>query len=366
MAGRPVPVPQTFVNRPSATPAGQPGYIPVTGGSYNPVTQSFIPTVQPSGVGPPLPPVATPTVTPAATGGGGGGVTGGGGTTVAPPPAFSALQIMENFFKEAMGITGMGSWAADLYNRGATPSEIVRALRYGTDTSSAGTAARDAYLKAFPMMDTFIKDGTFAGSSPELQYIAYRNTVKEAGARYSVDGSLLTNDKMAEYISGKNSASEIVDRMNTAATAIATTPIETYMVMKDYYGMERQDMMAFYLNTDETEKMIQRKYTAARIGTEAVRDRFGIDRAYAENLADRGISIDEADSGFGRAAGMVGLSVGAGDVAQTMDLAEAQFGNAGAAATVERAAASRKGRFEGGGSYVTEKGFSGLGSATTS
>jgi hypothetical protein len=128
---------------------------------------------------------------------------------VVPPAAFSALEIMENFFREAMGLTGMGQWAADLYNRGAQPSEIVRALRYGTDTSAGGKAAHEAYLKAFPGIDTFIKDGTFAGASPELQYIGYRNTVKEAGARYNVDPSLLSAEKIAGYIAGKNSALKI-------------------------------------------------------------------------------------------------------------------------------------------------------------
>jgi hypothetical protein len=272
---------------------------------------------------------------------------------------------MENFFREAMGISGMGAWAADLYNRGATPSEIVRALRYGTDSSAGGQAARDAYLKAFPGMDKFITDGTFAGSSPELQYIAYRNTVKEAGARYNVDSSLLTNDKIAQYISGKNSAIEIADRMNTAATAIATTPAETYEVLNSYYGVTNKDLMSFYLNTDETEKQIQRKYTAARIGTEAARDRFGIDKAYAENLADRGISIDEADSGFGKAAAAVGLTAGKGDVMAAQDLADAQFGNAEAAQAQQRVAASRAARFAGDGGYETTKGgVSGLAGAS--
>lgn len=314
-------------------------------GSYAPPDQAYVPPT-------PAKPQTQQTTTTTNSGGGGGG---GGGVT-APPPAFSALEIMENFFKQAMGISGMGAWAADLYNRGATPDEIVRTLRYGTDTSDAGKKVREAYLKAFPKMDVFLKEGIFSGSNPEAQYVAYRNTVKEAAQRYGVDESLVSADKIAAMIGGRNSALEIADRMNSGATAIATTPAETFAVLQDYYGIGAKDLMSFYLNTDETEKQIQRKYTAARIGTEAVRDQFGIDKSYAENLADRGISIDEANIGFGKAAAMAGFAVGKGETMGRMDLAESQFGNANAASVAERIAASRVGAFAGDGRYESDKG----------
>ena len=364
MAGRPVPVPQTFVNRPSATPAGQPGYIPVTGGSYNPVTQSFIPTVQPSGVGPPLPPVATPTVTPAATGGGGGGVTGGGGTTVTPPPAFSASQILENLLFAATGISGLGGWASDLAARGATPQEIVQSLRYGTDTSDAGKAAYASYLSAFPKMDKFIKEGVFSGESPELQYIEYRNSVREAGARYNVGEDLLTKDKIASYIEGRNSYAEIVSRMGTAAAAIATTPVETFAVLDEYYGVKSTDLMSFYLDTNETEANLQKRYTAARIGTEAARQRFGVDVNVAENLAQRGVSVDDATKGFALASQRSGLMAGRGDTVSREGLVGASFGSESDQAAVDRAAAARLVRFEHGGGFIRDvSGVTGLAGA---
>ena len=54
--------------------------------------------------------------------------------------------------------------------------------------------------------------------------------------------------------------------MNTAATAVATTPAETYRQLQDYYGITGKDLMSFYLNTDVTEAELQKRYTAARIG----------------------------------------------------------------------------------------------------
>lgn len=310
-------------------------------------------------------PTPTPD-TPVVTGNGDtGGVTGGNGdTAVAPPPAFSAQQMLENLLRTALGIEGLGNWAADLYNRGASATEIVQALRYGTDTSEGGKAARAAYLKAFPQMDVFLKDGVFSGENPELQYIAYRNTVREAAARYGVDSSLMSNDAVAGYIGSRTSAAELADRMNTAATAIATTPTETYRQLQDYYGITGSDLMSFYLNTDVTEAELQKRYTAARIGTEAARQTFGIDRGYAEDLAQRGITLDQATRGFGQAFQQRGFMYGKGDTVGQGSLLEGQFGVAADAAAVDRVARARVGAFEGGGQYAgTQSGTLGIGSS---
>lgn len=295
---------------------------------------------------------------------GGGG--GGGGGSAAPASAFSASQIMEDALYAATGVRGLGPWAGDLYNRGATPQEIVRSLRYGTDTSEAGKAARQAYLNAFPQMDTFIKEGIFSGESPELQYISYRNTVREAAQRYGIMDNLVTNDRIAQYIGGRNSAAEIADRMGQAAQAVATTPQETYAVLQDYYGITNGDLISFYLDPDTTEQMLQRRYTAARIGTEAARQQFGIGVQEAEALATRGVTVDEANQGFAVASQRQGFMQGRGETAGRSDIIGASFGDNAAAQKVERIAQSRVAQFEGGGSFTqSERGVTGLGSAAT-
>lgn len=287
-------------------------------------------------------------------------------TTVAPPPAFSASQMLENLLRSALGISGLGNWAADLYNRGASATEIVQALRYGTDTSDAGRTAYQSYLQAFPRMDQFLRDGIFTGENPELQYINYRNTVKEAASRYGVDETLMTNDKIADYVGARVSAAEIVDRMNTAATAVATTPAETYAVLQEYYGITGNDLMSFYLDTDATEAMLQKRYTAARIGTEAARQEFGINALEAENLAQRGVSIDEANVGFATAARESTFMQGRGETATREEILGSAFGNEEASQKVRRIAASRAGQFQQGGAFVTgQAGVSGLGTAAT-
>jgi hypothetical protein len=286
-------------------------------------------------------------------------------TVTAPPPAFSAKQIMDSFFA-SIGITGISDWAADLYNRGASVDEIVRSLRYGTDTSDAGKAARDAYLKAFPGMDEFLKNGVFPGEAPEVQYMQYRNTVREAASRYGVDASLVSNDAVANFIRGNTSAAELADRMSMAATAIATTPPETYAYLSDYYGLRNNDLLSLYLDTDNTEAELQKRYTSARIGLEAGRQRFQIDRGYAEDLATRGISIDEATRGFGQASQQAGFTAGRGDTVGESTLFESAFGNGLDAAAVARVAAARQSRFAGTTRYASDdKGYVAIGSAAS-
>jgi hypothetical protein len=270
-----------------------------------------------------------------------------------PPAAFSALQIMENLLFSALGIKGLGAWAADLYNRGASPTEIVAALRYGTDTSDAGKAAYKSYLEAFPKMDEFLKNGIFTGENPEMQYIEYRNTIREAGSRYNVNDSLLTSTKIADYIGGRNSAAEIVNRMNMAAVAIASTPPDTISVLRDYYNLSSSDLMSFYLDTDATEAALQQRYAAAQIGSEALRQSIESDRAYSEELAQRGVTSSEAQQGFQKVARQREFTTGLGETATQRELSRAAFGDEQLAQKVERIGQSRVGQFQGGGGFVS-------------
>jgi len=293
------------------------------------------------------------------------GQTGSTGSTGSANP-FSASELLENVIFAATGISGLGPWASSLYNQGASPIEIVQALRYGTDKSEAGQRAYQQYLAAFPMMDTFLREGIFSGESPELQYIEYRNTVKDAAQRYGIDTGLVSNDKIAQYISNRNSASEIVDRMNTAATAVATTPAETISILRDYYGVNSGDLISFYLNPDETETMLTKRYTAARLGTEAARQQFGITRTEAENLAERGVNIGEAQQGFAQAASQSSFMQGFGETATRGDILQAAFGSQAEAQKIARIAGSRAGRFQEGGGFASgEGGVAGLGTSTT-
>ena len=293
------------------------------------------------------------------------GPTGETGPSGYQPVVTDAIGYLEGLLANALGVSGLGGWAAALYQRGASVMEIVQALRYGLDTSPEGQSAYQRYLAAFPGMDEFLRDGVFTGDAPELQYITYRNSVREAAARYGINANLTSNEKIYTYLKNRVSAAEIADRMGTAASAVATTPVETIRILNEYYGVGSGDLISFFLDTDETEAMLQKRYTVARIGTEAARNQFGVNRFEAEALATRGISVDQAAQGFETAAERRSFMGGAGETATREQLIGASFGDVEAQQTIARIGGSRAGRFaEGGGFTAGEGGISGLGKAT--
>lgn len=285
---------------------------------------------------------------------------------VPPPAAFSARDLLNNLIKSTIGIDGLGDWALGLSNRGASATEIIQSLRYGTDTSAEGKDAYAKYLQAFPKMDQFIKNGTFSGENPEAQYISYRNTVREAAARYNVDEALMNDEKVATYIENRTSASELVDRMNMAANAASTTPPEMLATMQEYYNVQPGDLISFYLDPDTTEAALRTRYTSAQIGTEALRQDFGINKAEAEQLAMQGLSAAEANKAFSTASAQKSFMAGAGETATREDLLKNVSGQAEAGQKLERIARTRVGKFEQGGSYLQDRsGNVGLTSANT-
>lgn len=312
------------------------------------------------------PVVPPPTTTTTTTTGGGNPTAAAIGSYTPPSGAFSASAILDNLIFTATGISGLGGWALGLSNLGASAKEIIQSLRYGTDASEAGQRAYASYLSAYPKMNEFISQGIFAGENPELQYQSYRNTVKEAAARYNINSTLVANDKIADYISGRSSAAEIVNRMNIAASAVATTPPDTLSVLRDYYGVQNGDLISFYLDPSATEAQLQQRYTAAQIGSEAIRQDYGnIGVGTAEGLAAQGVTMPVAAAGFATANRQKSFMSGAGEIATGDEVVQGVFGQADAKNKIERIAGSRAGAFTGGGQYLSDKsGAIGLGTTS--
>lgn len=294
------------------------------------------------------------------------GQTGSTGPTPEYTPVVTgATEYLEALLTNALGVSGLGPWASNLYMKGASAMEIIQALRYGMDKSAEGQAAYQKYLAAFPGMDEFLRDGTFSGEAPEMQYISYRNSVKEAASRYGINAELTNPNKIYTYLKNKVSAAEIAERMSTAASAVATTPAETLTVLNEYYGVGSSDLISFFLDTDETEATLQKRYTAARIGTEAVRNQFGVNANEAEALVTRGIGVQQAAEGFQTAAQRRSFMGGPGETATREQLIGASFGDVASEQAIERIGGSRAGRFAEGGGFTTgQEGVAGLGSAT--
>lgn len=277
-----------------------------------------------------------------------------------------AIALLDTTLEAAVGIKGLGQWAFNMRNAGADDDEIVRAIRYGTGTVPGSAEVYQSYLQAYPGMDKFLDQKIFSGPAPELQYNEYRNDVRSAAQRFGVDPMLVTDDKIATYIGNGTAPAEIVSRMSMAAAASATTPPETLSILQQYYGVNKGDLITFYLDPDATEAMLQQRYTAAQIGGAAARQQFGVTQAESELLAQQGLAGEDAMAAFGQASRQQAFTQGAGETATREDILGAVGGEAEATEKLVRIGQSRAGRFAEGGAFVGgERGATGLGTSTT-
>lgn len=279
---------------------------------------------------------------------------------------YNAYDAVETLIYNQMGVRGIGEWLLNKWNSGASLKEIQMALRFGTDKSPEGQAAYGQYLQAYPGMDKLLSEKLIPGSDPEAVYNGYVNTIKEAAQRYGVDESLVTRDKAGSYMLNKNAPDEIVNRMALAANAVATTPPETIAVLRDYYGLQSNDLVTFYLDTTNQEDVLKSRYAAAQIGTAAAREKFGINKQEAEQFVQRGFDQADATARFAQAASQESFQQGAGETANRQDIYSAALGDQEAIEKVNRIAQSRTGRFAEGGAFAAgERGISGLGTSAT-
>lgn len=291
-------------------------------------------------------------------------------TTRPPRPTLTKkdnLEYLNLLIKSTVGIDGLGQWALDLWNRGFDGPAIIQMLRYGTDDSAGGRTAHAKYLAAFPKIDSLVKEGILSGENPEAQYIQYRETVRESAKRYGLMDNLITDAKISDYLTNRVSATELVSRMQAAAQAVATTPTETLSALQEYYNVQNGDLISFYLNPTETEEVLQKRYVAARIGSEGMKQKFALSRQEAEALAMTGMSPQEASQALGQAyAQEQAFTSGPGAVVNRQDIMENLQGNEEAARKLENVAQSRVGRFQENSGFQPGKyGVSGLESSST-
>lgn len=282
------------------------------------------------------------------------------------PSDEDSLAMAETLLFQRTGIRGLGEYAFKWQGKGFTIDDVLNFLRYGTDTDPEGQRLYQEYQRVYPGMADFIQRGFLSPSTPESEYQDWRKTVREAAKAYGLMDSLVDDESIAGYISSGNSAATIVQRMSTAAAAVATTPAETLAVLKDYYNLSNGDLISFYLDDTKTQAELNKRFVAAQIGTEAARQNFGLDVTAAENLVQRGYTAKDAATAFETVAGARGLTQGPGETISEKELVAGQFGDVESAQKAARIAAGRVGGFQGGGEFVGgQQGVAGLGTSAT-
>jgi len=258
---------------------------------------------------------------------------------------------VQNLF-ESYGLSGMYNTILDYARRG-----------YGADTILLHLRQTPEYKARFPAMEALNKQGR---AMTEAQYVDYEKQAAAIEQRYGFPKGMVMGS-VTDLLVGNVSAAELNDRAQIAVADSLQAPDDLKNTLRDYYGLDPETALrAYYLDPNKALPLLEKQSASARIGTWAARQGVtGVDRGLAEDLQGFGVTEAEAEQGFGRVAYQSGLGAGKGDVATQSQRIDANLrGDATAIGAVERAASSRRGRFEGGGQFASSRqGMAGIGSA---
>jgi hypothetical protein len=161
-------------------------------------------------------------------------------------------------------------------------------------------------------------------------------------------------------IEGDVSPSELNERVQQGYRAVADADPAVKEQMKNLYGVDEGQLAAYFLDPKRTAPLLSRQAQAANIAARGL-EQGGIQLtgAFAENLAARGISEQQARAGFAEVGALGELrQTFAGETALSSEqLAGAAFGlDVAAQQELERRRRLRTGEFAGGGSFARTTG----------
>lgn len=244
-----------------------------------------------------------------------------------------------------------GAWAK--YLAGQNFSEIIDWVRQ-----------QPSYQAKYPMIDELRKSGSPLGD--EAAYNQYQQQALQLSKQWGIPSGLYdTPAKIAESMVQHVSLDELSTRYQMAASAAYTMPQEVRDVLADTYGASPGDIVGFYLNADDALPILERNYQAAQVMGAARQAGVGVSQGLGEDLAQRGVSFQQAQQGFQQVSGLRALDAGLGAAETTTEAerVEGVFGSDEAARRrMERVTASRQAQFQGGGGAASGSGgSSGLG-----
>jgi hypothetical protein len=228
------------------------------------------------------------------------------------------------------------------------PDQIIFTLR-----------EQPAYQKRFAGNAARLKKGL-----PELDpasYIGLENQFRQTLQSNGLPANFYDQpEDFQALIEGDVSPAELQTRVEQGYRAVADADPMVKEQMKTLYGVGEGELAAYFLDPQRTAPLLTRQAQAASIAARGL-EQGGIQLSgsFAENLASRGISDQQARAGFGEVGALGELKqTFAGETALSSEqLAGAAFGiDVAAQQELERKRRLRTGEFAGGGSFARTTG----------
>jgi hypothetical protein len=295
---------------------------------------------------PPKPPGPTGPTYDGEDGGSGdnGGGDGGGGYD--PWAAYQAM-LQE---QQTNNVIAVVTALFKQYGLESLTPKIIEYARAGYGGDAIGVMLRDTpeYKARFPAMATLMAKKR---AISEAEYISYEQQAAQLEKRYGLPSGLVQGS-VTSLLENEVSASELQDRVVLASDAALQSPQELRDVFRNYYGIDTGGLAGYFLDPTKATPILQKQFVASQIGAEAVRQSVGLQVDVAENLQQLGVTQDVARQGFANVSRQMAFTAGRGDVVNQEQLIGGNLLQREAdIREIERAAAARTGRFQGGGGY---------------
>jgi hypothetical protein len=213
----------------------------------------------------------------------------------------AAYDVMRAMLRQ-WGLESLAPVVREMLEDGRTPEQIQVLLQ---DT--------EAYKKRFAGNEIRKKNGLAVLSPAEYlaTEAAYRQIMESAGLP---KGFYDSPDDFAQWIGNDVSPAEIRTRVDMAQEAAFSMDDEVAAAFRDFYGVEREHLVAFFLDRQRGLDVLERISRAARLGGAAQAQGLEIGRVRAEQLATTSqISPEQYREALGR---VVGLTQGVGRLAR--------------------------------------------------
>ena len=266
----------------------------------------------------------------------------------------------QDLLKEMLGSIlppGLLDQAFQMVLDGASASEILTWARTTPE-----------YKVKYPGIEELRKDGSPLGA--EGNYNQYVQQAKEMAHAYGLPPSVYDQpDDFVESMKGGTSISELQDRFQMAASAAYTMPQEIRDALRDTYGVTAGGLIGYYLDADRAIPTLQRQFQAAQVIGAGAMSGVATSQQQAERLAERGVTMEQAQQGFQQVASLAGLgsALGAGETIDQSSLTDAVLGgDTEAQRRAKRVQQSRAAQFgESGGAAAGQQGVGGLAASRT-
>jgi hypothetical protein len=194
----------------------------------------------------------------------------------------------------------------DAWGIGSLYGDAVKILKQGlnTDAVIAQLEQTAAYKQRFWYNEVRQKAGLAVLSPAEA--VATEAQLRGILKQFGLPPGFYDSSKdVGNFIAKNVSASELADRATAARDLWINAPAETKAYWKDHYGASDGDAIAAILDPDKALPLIQQKLTAANIGGAAMRQGLDASTSRAEQLAQLGVSAQQAQQGYGAVKQMV-------------------------------------------------------------